>query len=406
MANQRLVRSVRAGDLFLSQSTKWVHFGLRDVAHIENVTVLWPGGDRNTFAGIERGQRYVLEQGAPAPKRWKPAAGKRALALAPSPLATGTSETGAASVVLPAPIPLPRIQYIDPAGKLVVLDAGKSARLLILWSASCPHCLVEMRELAKHRDPLQQAGLELLALCVDGAGSETVNEAKTFIAKTGFPAAWGIIDPNDVERIQALQAALFDKTPGFAVPLSLLLNPATDVLAIYRGPLSIETLEHDVRTTVTASDGTLRNLAPPFPGRWFTTPANPSYIPEMIARRIQARYPEDALPYLHLAAARSSGDKKNDLVAELGRKHHSLARKFVTKRIPAKAEFHFRQSLDSNPRVATVHNDFGTMFAQIGRLKEGETHFIEALRLKPDYSLAKKNLARVRELLRGNGQNH
>ena len=39
-----MVRSVRAGDLFLSQSSKWLHFGTDGLDEISWAEVLWPGG--------------------------------------------------------------------------------------------------------------------------------------------------------------------------------------------------------------------------------------------------------------------------------------------------------------------------------------------------------------------------
>ena len=203
-----------------------------------------------------------------------------------------------------------------------------------------------------------------------------------------------MVGADELERLQVLQEALFDKTPDFAVPFSLLLRPGNDIVAIYRGPLSMEALAYDMANVVTASDLRLRNLAPPFSGRWFTLPAAPAFLPNMVARRIQARYPEDAVSWLHLAAAKADGTQKSKLTVELGRKHYSLARKFLEKRMAEDAEYHFNRSLEVIPNAPRVHNDFGTMLAQLGRLKEAEQHFAEAVRLAPDYPLAEKNLAK------------
>nr|NIP93013.1 CRTAC1 family protein [Akkermansiaceae bacterium]NIV25480.1 hypothetical protein [Gemmatimonadota bacterium] len=38
-----LLRTVRAGDAFLSQSTKWLHFGLGETTAIDRLVVHWPG---------------------------------------------------------------------------------------------------------------------------------------------------------------------------------------------------------------------------------------------------------------------------------------------------------------------------------------------------------------------------
>ncbi|MDA0813315.1 MAG: ASPIC/UnbV domain-containing protein [Verrucomicrobia bacterium] len=393
----RFVRSARAGEMFLSQSSKWVHFGLPDQALIKKVTVLWPGGERSSYSGIELGRRYQLQQGA-AKATVVPARRADALALKAAPLATRVTSTAAAAIVLPAPVPIPIDTYIDPTGSEITLAPNSKARLLTLWSAGCPHCKQELGQLAKFAKSTS-GRLEMLALCVDENTSEAREAAKALISQTGFPGSWGMIGADALEQVQVVQGALFDKTPDFAVPLSLLMRPGNEVVALYRGVIPEAVLSHDLTHVVPASDATLRNLAPPFPGRWFTQPAAPAFVPNMIARRIQARYPEQAVFWLHAAADRSTGTQRQEMVAELARKHYSLARKFVDKRMAPEAVHHFTQSLEAAPNSAETHNDFGTLLAQLGRMKDAEHHFAEAVRLKPDYPLAQKNLAKARELL-------
>ncbi|MCB1098546.1 MAG: ASPIC/UnbV domain-containing protein [Verrucomicrobiae bacterium] len=390
----RFVRSVRAGEMFLSQSSKWVHFGVPEGAMIDKVNVLWPGGERSSYTGIEAGKRYQLEQGT-ANATLVPARQFGALALKAAPLATQVTSTAAAAIVLPAPVPVPIHTYIDPTGSEIDLGHTDKPRLLILWSAGCPHCKLELTQLAKS----PPAGVELLALCVDDNTVEARDAAKVLVAQTRFPGTWGMITAAALEQVQVVQGALFDKTPDFAVPLSLLLRPGNEIVAIYRGVIPEAVLNYDLKNVVTASSATLRNLAPPFPGRWFTQPAEPAFVPNMIARRIQSRYPEEAVTWLHAAADRSSGAQRQEFIAELARKHYSLARKFVDKRQAPEAVFHFTQSLEAAPNTAETHNDFGTLLAQLGRMKDAEQHFAEAVRLKPDYPLAQRNLAKARELL-------
>ena len=394
--DRRLVRSVSAGDMFLSQSSKWIHFGLPEHAAIKSVNVLWPGGQRSAFGPIASGKRYLLQQGNATAI---PVDANRTVALRAAPLMTKTASTGLASIVLPAPIPLPVASYFSEDGNEIALSVTGTARLLVLWSATCPHCKLELTRLAKN--PVEP---DLLALCVDGNTSEARSDAKALILKTGFSAPWGMIGADALERVHVLQEALFDKTPDFAVPLSLLLRPGNEIVAIYRGALPTDVLSHDVKTVTTANDAELRNLAPPFSGRWFTTPAAPAFLPKMIARRIQARYPEDAVSYLHLAAEKSTGKEQQNLIAELGRKHYSLARKFIEKQLAQEADYHFTKSLEANPNNASVHNDFGTLLAQMGRLKDGERHFAEAVRLQPNYPLAIKNLKKAQQLLQQSNQ--
>lgn len=390
--NERLVRSVRAGEMYLSQSSKWVHFGIPEAATIKKVNVLWPGGDRESFDHVEISRRYVLEQGTAKAMPEKP---QRTVTLEPAPLATQHTSTGLASIVLPAPVPLPITDYVDEKGSEKALSVTGKPLLLTLWSSECPHCESELTQLATSIP----ADLDVLVLCVDGNTSDARTAAERLLSQVGYSGAWGMIGGEGLERVHVLQEALFDKTPDFAVPFSLLVRPGNDIVAIYRGPISSEALIYDAQYAVTASDTELRNLAPPFPGRWFTLPAAPAFLPNMIAQRIQARYPEDAISYLHLATEKADSAQKPAMLAELGRKHYSLARKFVKKQMAKDAEYHFTRSLEANPNVAGVHNDFGTMLAQLGRMEEGAQHFAEAVRLKPDYPLAKRNLERARALL-------
>ncbi|MEO1843183.1 MAG: ASPIC/UnbV domain-containing protein [Akkermansiaceae bacterium] len=395
-SDPRLVRSLRAGELFLSQSSKWVHFGLPEDATVKSVKVLWPGGLRSTYDQLEAGKRFLLKEGETSAR---PLPSTRQVTLESAPLKTVHRSTGQASIVLPAPVPLPNTSYLDESGKAVTLTIAKKARLLILWSAGCPHCKRELAGLARH-----STELEIVALCVDGHTIEARSSAKTLLAEIGFSGTWGMIGAEALERVHVLQEALFDLTPEFAVPFSLLLKPGNEIVAIYRGALSSEVLAHDLRVVVTATGDALRNLAPPFSGRWFTKPAGPAFLPNLIARRIQARYPEEALPYLQHAAEKSGEVEKERLMAELGRRHFQLADKYAKQRLSAKSDYHYLKSLEAAPDNPSVHNDYGTSLAQRGLLHDGARHFAEALRLRPNFPLAKKNLARAQELLKQSGQ--
>ncbi len=59
-----LVREVRAGDSFLAQSSRTLHFGLGSKATIAAVTVRWPGGGTETFTGIMANSRVHLRKGS------------------------------------------------------------------------------------------------------------------------------------------------------------------------------------------------------------------------------------------------------------------------------------------------------------------------------------------------------
>ena len=394
----RLVRSVRAGDLFLSQSSKWIHFGVPENATVVSVSVLWPGGSRSSCSNITVGQRYLLCQGEPSAQQ-ESGGHPRRVSLDTAPLATVNTSPGQVSLVLPAPIRLPLSSYRNPGGSEVALPVAEAARLILFWSTHCPHCQEELRHLATNPPEMN-----ILALCVDGRTKPAREVARSTLSQIGYTASWGMVGAVELERLHLLQESLFDSTPPFAVPFSLLVRPDNEIVAIYRGALSLPVLAHDIRHVAPSPDLQLRNLAPPFPGRWFTNPVGPSFLPLLVARRNLARYPEEALLYLQQAAEDSVESERSDLMTELGRRHYLLAAEFATSQLFEKSDHHYQKSLAAVPHNPSVHNDFGASLAQRGKLREGAQHFREALRLKSDFPLARENLSKVEELLKQAGE--
>ena len=56
-------RTLRAGDGYLAQSSKWLHFGLGSTSEVETVTVRWPSGNSESFAGVVVNGRFELVEG-------------------------------------------------------------------------------------------------------------------------------------------------------------------------------------------------------------------------------------------------------------------------------------------------------------------------------------------------------
>jgi hypothetical protein len=61
-----LVKTLHAGDGFLSQSSNWLHFGLGDRTMIERLVVRWPGGEAETIRGLSVDHRYIVRQNGDA----------------------------------------------------------------------------------------------------------------------------------------------------------------------------------------------------------------------------------------------------------------------------------------------------------------------------------------------------
>ena len=66
------IQTLRAGEGFVSQSSKWIHFGIGEGESIEEVRVHWPGGSMEALRGLQPNRRYRLVQGSGRAEEWHP----------------------------------------------------------------------------------------------------------------------------------------------------------------------------------------------------------------------------------------------------------------------------------------------------------------------------------------------
>jgi peroxiredoxin len=302
-STKRIVRSVRAGDGFLSQSSTRLHFGIKQGAEVKRLIVGWPGGDREEFSGISVGASFEIKQGTGRAIRLEP---RKPVRLAAKPYAPQPA-TAAARIVLPGRIACPPIDWkSDAQANAVPFSVGETATLMVFWTSSCPNCRRELSDIAEHRAAFNEKGLNVVAICLDGLDqpegtpSDDNDDAKQFLQSIDFPFLAVHATRKAIERVRLFQNALFGKYPDFVVPLSFLVDSQGQVVCIYRGAFSHQTLLND-RALVEQDDTTLRILAPPLVGTWITEPATRTQIANFIAGRTVATDPELALRYYEWA---------------------------------------------------------------------------------------------------------
>jgi thiol-disulfide isomerase/thioredoxin len=255
-------RELRAGDGYLAQSSKWLHFGLGPAAEIRAAHVEWPGGPRQTLDGLKPNTRYLVQQGA-APRRVPTESIKLPARAAETP----TNDTAPTRIVLKTPLPLPPslTEWLDSNG-----FAGQPV-LVNLWAQWCAPCLAELSEFSTGIERIRAAKLSLLAANLDEPARRPL--AKAAFARQVAPAArdrglkLATLAPAQLDTLDVLLTHVRHKQRELALPTSLLIDEYGQLQIIYEGPLDIPLLLCDAADYVTTTRPA--NQRSSFPGRWY-----------------------------------------------------------------------------------------------------------------------------------------
>ena len=251
-AGRLLRRTLRAGEGYLAQSTKRLHFGLGDVERVERLTVAWPDGTSSTFEDVPADTRFRITQDG----------GEDEIAyvegredeLESVQHAPATAKEGRATrVVLGYELPLAPVRIPSFAdGARTVGDLAGKPVLLNFWGADCAGCLRELGEFQREEARFAALDVHFVPMNVDRGDDGTVDEAAARRALEAF----GLDSPAAGFQDERLHETLFGtiythvfgpRTNVDAVlPTSFLLDAEGDLMVIYHGPVSVEQLEEDV----------------------------------------------------------------------------------------------------------------------------------------------------------------
>ena len=410
------IQTLGAGDAFLSQSTKWIHFGLPQATGVEQVAVRWPNGSLESFPLTGINCRYRLIEGSGKAEVLKP---ERRSQIGQDPRrtddpsayspATPTKKSRvrpeATRVVLANRVPIPTLTYSSFGGTdsaTMEIRAKGRPLLLLLWSSTCHLCVDELRDMARDHRTWEKEGVDVLALSLDGLDarrSEGPDVAGRLIGDTDFPFSAGLVDASFMERLSVVHEIVFNREPPDAVPASFLLDSESRLAVLYRGRVPIEQVLSDA-ASLGADLKQRRNLAVPFTGQWLREPKLLSLraMARLFERRGQIdefiRYYKLDATSLEQQIERSTNDGQRQLLVDQyvsGQLH--LATTYLKLKQTTGAIAHLRNVVQHDTTNVEALTNLGALLAQKEQHAQAIPLLKRAVQLSPRPSSARINLA-------------
>ena len=355
------IKTVSAGAGFISQTSRWISFGLGQAKRVERVLISWPDGSNQELTATKINNSYLVVQGEHRAKIWRhpQTDGKIVSIQAPTPK-PGNNQ--AIRIPLVTPLPLPEINYFDHNHEARKPLSGHGRKILInLFSRQSRQSAAVLRTLQQGAQELEQAGINLLALEIDyltnSRPKTEINEV--FPESFTFPFRYGFASPTliaDLKRIHNLSVPLERPLP---IPSSFLIDTQGRVSMIYKGSINPQQLARDASWET--NNFTERVLeAMPFKGHFCNDP--------QLLRPLRENF---ALKMLH-------GGRR---LEKMGRLNEALS--------------YYYEVLKILPDAAIPSYRLGETHYQLRHLNATLSNLKQALEKDPDLTPARKLLARI-----------
>ncbi|MGH9868089.1 MAG: tetratricopeptide repeat protein [Candidatus Polarisedimenticolia bacterium] len=372
-----LHRTVRAGDGYLAQSSKWVHFGLGgDGAVVDRLVVTWPDGAREVLGGVQAGRRHRVVKGSGRAQPLDP----RAVVTLPVRAVGSPPVQPAARLIFSAPAPAPVVEFKDLEGKTVTLEGERRMSLVTLVSRDCAPCSAQLATWAKERDALGAANLRVIALSMDGDAAA----ARAQLQAAGYPFETGLAPADLADRLDVLQRKVVWTPREIPLPTSFLVDGDGLLPAMYKGPVTVARVMADLPVLRGGGEKKV-SLALPFAGRRQTRggPDFYDYMDGIAQNYLEAGYPREAASYyrkvLRIKPQRAAARANLGIaLANMGQTDEAIAQ--------------YREVLAQDPNQPAALSNLGFALAGQGKLDEAIPLYTRALELEPDNTSALNNM--------------
>lgn len=393
------IRTVHAGDGFLSQSSAWTHFGLGRSTGELRLSVRWPGGGTESFSGLKVNSRYSITQGngrsdvsavTESSTFASPLAELKVNRQTPKP-AAGAGMNG---FWLANRVPFPALDFTDENGatRSTVDFLGKPV-LINFWATWCAPCIEELGILAKHADEIRSHGCSVLALNVDGlavdGSSATATNPEELLSRLSYGLRYGAARQENLAKIEILIEYLSSRRSPLAIPVSFLVDANGNVAAVYLEAVSWKQLSTDL-TLLGASPAAQLQRASPRPGRWFTDPRHldrVAFLGDYATLFGKNGFPEESQRLYKMLNPNEGNQSAQD--------YYNQAKAAAEQGATKQAIEFYRTAIRIDPEYGPALTGLGALLLKANQVEEAQRLFKKALRIDPNHATALINLAMI-----------
>jgi tetratricopeptide (TPR) repeat protein/peroxiredoxin len=394
-----IAKTLSAGSGYLSQSSKWLHFGLgpKESSAIEAIKVHWPGGLAESFTGASPNGHFILREGQGVALPWDPPKVSVEIPESSAKDPSVPPEVPSRVILLkPAPIPA-HLTFTDSSGQSQSLAKrfGEQALALHLFATWCPNCRKELESWTASARELEEAGLKVLAICVDEPTEDRLGKVQTFFRENKIPFEFGLANNQLIENLNALQRSFIGRQSDFPIPSTLLIDRAGRASAVYKGPVAPARLIDDAGICGAEPPAILAH-AIPYPGKWKNPPSG--LVPRSVAvKLIASGLLDDAHSYL-LQLLPLYQNKPDELSrGELAECYRVLGAIAHQQRQYDTAVSRYRQSLEILPAQKMVLTELMRVHLDTGKTAEAAEQVEAILAINRDDFENLAQLGRLRQ---------
>jgi tetratricopeptide (TPR) repeat protein len=383
------IKTLYCGSGFLSQSTKWLQFGLGKATSAEVVRVHWPAGKTQTWKGLRANTFYELEEGVDGQRIVDPPSKRREI-LPSEPETPGPG--GTARVVLLNPAPVPEIPYLAKDGHAATLDSHRGKPLLVhLWATWCPNCAAEMTAWKQETAAFESSGLDVLSLCVDEPGETLEKDLAHALASARelqYDMPVGLVRGDALETLNVLQKSFIGRQTDLPLPSSFLIDGGGRLAIIYKGPVAATRVLADL-DLLEAPPARIVAAAAPSQGRWLEIPrgGEPRGIAVALAEhgmdRAATDYLHRLIPLLEEPMAQATDEEETLRLTELAECHIFLGALAFDDSRYEESIAHHRRALEFNPESVRARDELIRALLELNRKEEALVEVLALLERQP-----------------------